>query len=118
MPSSRPGRRWPAGSFSIERRSVRTRGRLPGGRPANGRAAGSWLDQRRRGMVRVGVHMLTALHLSNFRAHADTRVKLSSITVLVGPNASGKSSALAALYHLGRPLREPPEAPFARERDP
>jgi AAA domain, putative AbiEii toxin, Type IV TA system/AAA ATPase domain len=41
--------------------------------------------------------MLTEIELKNFRAHVDTRVPLERFTLLVGDNASGKTSVLAAL---------------------
>jgi hypothetical protein len=41
--------------------------------------------------------MLTELTLQRYKAHKDTRVPLARLTVLVGPNASGKTSALEAL---------------------
>jgi predicted ATPase len=52
--------------------------------------------------------MLTELSLHEYRAHAATRVPLTPLSVLVGPNAVGKSSALEALFLLGRLLDAPP----------
>lgn len=40
---------------------------------------------------------LTALELSNFRALRSIRLELGALNVLVGPNASGKSTALDAI---------------------
>ena len=41
--------------------------------------------------------MLTEIELKNYRAHVDTRVPLARFTLLVGDNASGKTSVLSAL---------------------
>jgi hypothetical protein len=41
--------------------------------------------------------VLTSVHIVNFRALKDVTLELSPLTVLVGPNASGKSSVLRAL---------------------
>lgn len=51
--------------------------------------------------------MLTELLLKNYRCHAETRIPLGRLNVLVGPNAIGKSSALEALWVLGRLLDRP-----------
>lgn len=45
--------------------------------------------------------MFSAAHIKNFRCLRDVEVTLSPLTVLLGPNASGKSSVLHAL-HPGR----------------
>lgn len=41
--------------------------------------------------------VLTSIHVTNFRALRDVTLELAPLTVLVGPNASGKSSVLRAL---------------------
>ncbi len=48
--------------------------------------------------------MITELLLQQFKAHADTRVPIGRFTVLVGPNAVGKTSVLEALLLLNRLL--------------
>ena len=55
-------------------------------------------------------HCLTALHIGNFKAFADTqRIPLKPITLIFGPNSAGKSSFIhsLALAH---------EAQFGREK--
>lgn len=42
--------------------------------------------------------MITQFHLQDFKAHRDTRLALKPFTMLVGDNASGKTSVLQALY--------------------
>lgn len=44
--------------------------------------------------------MLRSVTLTNFKAHADTTVPLGKLTLLVGDNASGKTSVLEALWLL------------------
>lgn len=46
--------------------------------------------------------MIDELHLQRFKGHRDTTVHLGRMTLLVGPNGSGKTSALEALEALGR----------------
>lgn len=41
--------------------------------------------------------MIESIHLQNFACHADTTVRLSPFTVLVGPNGTGKTAVLHAL---------------------
>lgn len=48
---------------------------------------------------------VASLRVERFRALVDVSVKLGAVTVLVGPNASGKSSLLDAIGFLGRALR-------------
>ncbi len=45
---------------------------------------------------------LEKLHIKNFLSLQDVTLPLKPLTVLVGPNASGKSNTLSALYHLNR----------------
>ncbi|WP_437929576.1 ATP-binding protein [Sorangium sp. So ce291] len=63
--------------------------------------------------------MLTELSLHQYRAHTATRIPLQQLTVLVGPNAVGKSSVLEALYLLGRAIEaeESKEPVFTGARD-
>jgi predicted ATPase len=42
--------------------------------------------------------MLTSIRLQDFKGHRDTTVPLGRLTLLVGPNASGKTSVLEALW--------------------
>jgi len=46
--------------------------------------------------------MFTELELHHFKAHTATRIPLERLSVLVGPNASGKTSALEAVRLLGQ----------------
>ncbi|WP_437289604.1 AAA family ATPase [Sorangium sp. So ce406] len=46
--------------------------------------------------------MLTEVSLHEYRAHTATRIPLQQLTVLIGPNAAGKSSVLEAVQLLGR----------------
>lgn len=41
--------------------------------------------------------MIEALEIENFKCHRNTRLEFGRITVLVGPNGSGKTSVLAAM---------------------
>ncbi|WP_437745046.1 ATP-binding protein [Sorangium sp. So ce1504] len=50
--------------------------------------------------------MLTELSLHEYRAHTATRIPLQQLTVLIGPNAAGKSSVLEALQLLGRAIED------------
>ena len=43
---------------------------------------------------------LKSIHIENFRSLRDVTLPLKPLTVLVGPNASGKSNALRALHVL------------------
>ncbi|MFZ4575167.1 MAG: AAA family ATPase, partial [Phycisphaerales bacterium] len=42
--------------------------------------------------------MITRLTLKNFRVFEDASVELEPFTLIVGPNASGKSTVLSALH--------------------
>lgn len=63
--------------------------------------------------------MLTAIELENFKGHVHTRVELSPsrFTLLVGDNASGKSSVLEAVHLSGRLLAERPADVFFGPND-
>lgn len=45
---------------------------------------------------------LEKIHIKNFLSLRDVKLPFKPLTVLVGPNASGKSNTLSALYHLNR----------------
>jgi predicted ATPase len=49
--------------------------------------------------------MLTSLRLENFKGHVSSTVPLQKLTVLVGPNGSGKTSVLQAIRLLGQMAR-------------
>lgn len=51
--------------------------------------------------------MITQLHLQDFKGHHDTRLELGQLTMLVGDNASGKTSVLEALELLMSAARDP-----------
>lgn len=51
--------------------------------------------------------MITSIRLQNFKGHRDTRVPLSRFSVLVGPNGSGKTSVLEALWLQSQLARRP-----------
>ena len=50
--------------------------------------------------------MLTRLRIHNFKCLHDVTLELGRLTVLIGPNDSGKSSLLDALHLLGRSTHE------------
>jgi predicted ATPase len=49
--------------------------------------------------------MITSLRMRNFKSFRDVHLTFAPLTVLVGPNSSGKSSALAALMIASRAAR-------------
>lgn len=57
--------------------------------------------------------MIDTLVLENFKRHAATAVPLSPLTVLVGPNGSGKTSVLEALHLLGELYEKAPDEVFS-----
>lgn len=54
--------------------------------------------------------MITELLLQEYKAHASTTIPLDRLTVLVGPNAVGKTSVLDALLLLSCVIDEPPQS--------
>ncbi len=52
--------------------------------------------------------MITSIKLQNFKGHRETVVPLGRMTVLVGPNGTGKTSVLQALELLTRLIDEGP----------
>ena len=56
---------------------------------------------------------LKSIHIENFRSLRDVTLPLKPLTVLVGPNASGKSNALRTLHVLNRLMidEKPPSVP-------
>ena len=54
--------------------------------------------------------MIAQISLHNFKAFEDLSVDVAPITVLVGPNNSGKSSILAAIRLLAQTLESPDPA--------
>ena len=44
--------------------------------------------------------MICKLHLSNYKAHSDTSLNLSNLTILTGLNGMGKSSIIQSLLLL------------------
>jgi len=51
--------------------------------------------------------MITRLRVQNFKALRDVDVELGPFTVLIGPNDTGKSSFLEAVYALAQSTRRP-----------
>ncbi len=47
---------------------------------------------------------LEKIHIKNYLSLRDVALPFKPLTVLVGPNASGKSNTFSALYHLRRML--------------
>ncbi len=56
--------------------------------------------------------MIHAVRFRNFKALRDVEVGLDRFTVLVGPNASGKTSVLEGLHHLSRLAATDPREVF------
>jgi len=52
--------------------------------------------------------MITKLEIKNFRGIEEGNIELAPLTILVGPNNSGKSTILEALFLLPNPLRQVP----------
>ncbi len=51
---------------------------------------------------------LEKIHIKNYRSLRNVTLPLRSLTVFVGPNASGKSNTLNALYNLNQMISEEP----------
>ncbi len=62
--------------------------------------------------------MLTSIRLQDFKGHRDTEIPLGRFTVLVGPNGSGKTSVLEALWLQSELAFEPPNIVLVGDRDP
>ena len=60
---------------------------------------------------------LQKIHIKNFLSLRDVELPLKRLTVLVGPNASGKSNVLRALqiFPMLIASEEPPTAAFIRD---
>jgi predicted ATPase len=52
--------------------------------------------------------MITSIQLRSFKGHRDTTVPLGRLTVLVGPNGTGKTSVLQALSLMSRLMNDEP----------
>jgi len=44
--------------------------------------------------------MIKKISVTNFKSHDDTKIEMGRITALVGPNGSGKTAILQAIYYL------------------
>lgn len=62
--------------------------------------------------------MIRRIRLCDFKTHADTTVELGRLTVLAGPNGSGKTSVLSALHDASHLPRTPFSGIFKDDRDP
>jgi predicted ATPase len=62
--------------------------------------------------------MITSIQLRNFKGHRDTIVQLGQLTVLVGPNGSGKTSVLQALGLMAQLMDNPPGNVLCGHLDP
>lgn len=62
--------------------------------------------------------MIERLRLQNFKGHRDTTVELGRLTVLVGPNGSGKTSVLQGLRLLSQLVDDHAFDIFVDEREP
>jgi hypothetical protein len=61
--------------------------------------------------------MIHAVRFRNFKALRNVEIKLERFTVLVGPNASGKTSVLEGLHHLTRLAATDPRRVFRGSSD-
>ncbi len=61
--------------------------------------------------------MIHAVRFRNFKALRDVELELDRFTVLVGPNASGKTSVLEGLHHLTRLAATDPRRVFEGRAD-
>jgi predicted ATPase len=62
--------------------------------------------------------MINTLHLRNFKGIRRADIGLERLTVISGPNASGKTSFLEALHFLSRLGTSDPQKLFQGQRDP
>lgn len=62
--------------------------------------------------------MITSIQLRSFKGHHDTTVPLGRLTVLVGPNGTGKTSVLQALSLMDRLMKEQPAEVLQGELSP
>ncbi|WPB77965.1 ATP-binding protein [Archangium violaceum] len=62
--------------------------------------------------------MITSIQLRSFKGHRDTTVPLGRLTVLVGPNGTGKTSVLQALNLMDRLMNEQPGAVLQDDMSP
>ena len=53
--------------------------------------------------------MIDSVHIQDFKAHSDTKLPLGRLTMLVGDNASGKTSVLEALWLMAALAKVPLE---------
>ncbi|MEP7123526.1 MAG: AAA family ATPase [Byssovorax sp.] len=60
--------------------------------------------------------MITSIRLQNFKGHRDTTVPLGRLTVLVGPNGTGKTSVLEALAIQSQLAIDAPHVVFRGDR--
>jgi AAA15 family ATPase/GTPase len=61
--------------------------------------------------------MLSKIKFRNFKALRDVEIPLNRLTVLVGPNASGKTSVLEGVHYLTQLIRKEPVDLFRRAAD-
>ena len=62
--------------------------------------------------------MITSIQLRSFKGHRDTTVPLGRLTVLVGPNGTGKTSVLQALSLMARLMSEEPAGVLRGDMSP
>ncbi|HUU96907.1 MAG TPA: AAA family ATPase [Phycisphaerae bacterium] len=62
--------------------------------------------------------MIKTVKFRNFKALRDVKLDLAPLNLIVGPNASGKTSLLEGLHYVTQAGARPPEALFMFERHP
>src|SRR5690349_15497535 len=62
--------------------------------------------------------MISSIRLQSFKGHHDTTVPLGRLTVLVGPNGTGKTSVLQALRLIDELRRYEPESVLRGDMSP